>query len=618
MELATRNAAEMLAREQARWLADQGKTLGALEELADALELPVLPARIECYDISNFQGTNSVGEHGRLRGRQATDGGVPPLRDQDRRGPERRRAPPARSCAAASANAKPGDEGSRRGAPLGDAGPRDHRRRPVPGRRGEGRPRRAGPARPAAGRPGEGARGAGAPGPRRARCSCRRPRRPSTSSSGSATRRTGSRSPITAKLRAQGLGPIGVRRPARHRPAAPRRGPAADVRLGQASPRGPGRADRRRARASARRWPPGSRTASSPDRPLPTGAEFAAGTVPRLYHPPSCAEPAPILIAVIGLLALVIDFWPNLYLPGADGADSGAAMIETKLGPRPSGRAEGRVSRQSQRRQDADPRPTSRSSRQIIERRVNSTGVSEPVVVTSGTDRIVVEVPGVSDTAGDPEARRPDRQARLRAGAELRLRHRDGSRGPRQARSRASRCPRRAQPLFGGDQIDSANVEHGPAGQARAVELHPEVGRRQEPVRGLDDAPTSTSQFAIVLDNDRDLRAGHPERRSPAARSRSAAPARSAASPQKDAEDLVNVLRFGSLPFPVEELVERHDRPDARPGVPERAASSPAASRSCSCIFFMLIHYRLPGAVASFALLYYALVAVRRSSGSSR
>ena len=61
MTLATRNAAEMLAREQARWLADHGKTLGALEELASALELPVLPARIECYDISTFQGTNSVG-----------------------------------------------------------------------------------------------------------------------------------------------------------------------------------------------------------------------------------------------------------------------------------------------------------------------------------------------------------------------------------------------------------------------------------------------------------------------------------------------------------------------------------------------------------------------------
>jgi excinuclease ABC subunit C len=61
MALATRNAAETLAREQARWLADQGKTLAALEELAAALELPGPPYRIECYDISNVQGSDSVG-----------------------------------------------------------------------------------------------------------------------------------------------------------------------------------------------------------------------------------------------------------------------------------------------------------------------------------------------------------------------------------------------------------------------------------------------------------------------------------------------------------------------------------------------------------------------------
>jgi len=58
--LAERNAAETLAREQARWLADQGKTLAALEELATALHLVGPPLRIECYDISNFQGSESV------------------------------------------------------------------------------------------------------------------------------------------------------------------------------------------------------------------------------------------------------------------------------------------------------------------------------------------------------------------------------------------------------------------------------------------------------------------------------------------------------------------------------------------------------------------------------
>jgi excinuclease ABC subunit C len=72
LELATRNATETLAREHARWLADQGKTLVALEELAEALGLPGAPHRIECYDISNFQGAQSVGsmvvfEEGRPR-----------------------------------------------------------------------------------------------------------------------------------------------------------------------------------------------------------------------------------------------------------------------------------------------------------------------------------------------------------------------------------------------------------------------------------------------------------------------------------------------------------------------------------------------------------------------
>jgi excinuclease ABC subunit C len=61
MGLAARNAAETLAREQARWLADHGKTQAALEELAAALDVPGSPFRIECYDISNFQGAESVG-----------------------------------------------------------------------------------------------------------------------------------------------------------------------------------------------------------------------------------------------------------------------------------------------------------------------------------------------------------------------------------------------------------------------------------------------------------------------------------------------------------------------------------------------------------------------------
>ncbi len=72
MDLAARNAADTLGREQARWLADEGKTLAALEDLAGSLGLPTPPLRIECYDISTIQGTNTVGsmvvfEEGRPR-----------------------------------------------------------------------------------------------------------------------------------------------------------------------------------------------------------------------------------------------------------------------------------------------------------------------------------------------------------------------------------------------------------------------------------------------------------------------------------------------------------------------------------------------------------------------
>jgi excinuclease ABC subunit C len=41
-------------------MADKGKTLAALEELRDELDLPSAPRRIECYDISHTQGTNQV------------------------------------------------------------------------------------------------------------------------------------------------------------------------------------------------------------------------------------------------------------------------------------------------------------------------------------------------------------------------------------------------------------------------------------------------------------------------------------------------------------------------------------------------------------------------------
>ena len=61
VQTAVDNARESLQMARARWLADTGKARQALEQLQEELNLPSLPQRIECYDISNIQGAAAVG-----------------------------------------------------------------------------------------------------------------------------------------------------------------------------------------------------------------------------------------------------------------------------------------------------------------------------------------------------------------------------------------------------------------------------------------------------------------------------------------------------------------------------------------------------------------------------
>ena len=248
MVLATRNAGETLAREQARWLADHGKTLAALEELAEALGLPGPPSRIECYDISNFQGSESVGSMVVFEDGKPRSGEYRRFRIKTVTGANdfashqevlRRRF---RTVA--------GRGGGGRGGPaLGDAGPRHRRRGQGPGQRRQGGPRRAGPARPAAGRAGQGARGAVPARPLRARRAARHVAgpvpRPAAARRGAPLRDHLPPRPACASQRA-----LGVRRPARRRAEAQARA-AQGLRLDQAGARRAGRADRGRARDRA-------------------------------------------------------------------------------------------------------------------------------------------------------------------------------------------------------------------------------------------------------------------------------------------------------------------------------------------------------------------------------
>ncbi len=61
VQMAAENAVETLTALRAQWEADTNKQSTALAELQQALNLADPPNRIECYDISNTQGTAAVG-----------------------------------------------------------------------------------------------------------------------------------------------------------------------------------------------------------------------------------------------------------------------------------------------------------------------------------------------------------------------------------------------------------------------------------------------------------------------------------------------------------------------------------------------------------------------------
>jgi protein-export membrane protein SecD len=295
----------------------------------------------------------------------------------------------------------------------------------------------------------------------------------------------------------------------------------------------------------------------------------------------------PILILVIGLLALIVDFVPGLTLP--DSSDSGSRPIETKLGLDLQGGL--RVEYQAQQVGDKIPRQEDLEViRRIIENRVNATGVSEPVITTQGADRIVVELPGVSD---------PNSVRRL-VGQTGRLDF--VPLGTVQKQKDDVIDEKQFPPLFSGEQLDSAAIGSDQNGRRVVTFKLKELGAK---LFGDYTRDNVGKYFAIVLDG-RVISAPSINEAIPGGNVQISQPGLQGY-PLKEATDLVTVLQFGSLPFPVKEL--SNVTISATLGEEFFSQSLLAGAIGILLvILFMLIYYRLPGVVASFALVYYTLV----------
>jgi preprotein translocase subunit SecD len=234
-------------------------------------------------------------------------------------------------------------------------------------------------------------------------------------------------------------------------------------------------------------------------------------------------------------------------------------------------------------------------TRTIIENRVNSTGVAEPVVQTQGSDRVTVELPGATDKE----------QIRALVGRTGRL---DFVAVPDAfATQVAQGAPLPTgmdpTPMFSGDQISAARPGTDQQGlPAVDVELKPDGARIFDDFAAKNFTGTSGGiKFAIVLDGTVQSALGLNT-------NHFGGTAQIVGRfTTQEVSTLVTVLKFGSLPLEIREV--SFSNLSATLGQEFLTQTLLAGFIGIALVFaFMLIHYRLPGVVACVALLFYSMV----------
>ena len=226
--------------------------------------------------------------------------------------------------------------------------------------------------------------------------------------------------------------------------------------------------------------------------------------------------------------------------------------------------------------------------RSIIANRVDRTGVAEALVLVQGTDRIVVEMPGVQDAE----------QVRDLVGQTSRLDF--VPLGDTQASQGQVLDLEEFPPLFSGEQVDSAAIGADPNTNARVVTfvLKSEGAQLFEQYT----RDHTGEFFAIVLDGEV-ISAPEISRPIPGGRVQITSGLRRGF--LQEAQNLVTVLEFGSLRLI--EAGQHDDQPHARRRVPAAEPHRRSHRHRARSSRSWLSSTRY-GVVAAGALIYYALV----------
>ena len=305
----------------------------------------------------------------------------------------------------------------------------------------------------------------------------------------------------------------------------------------------------------------------------------------------------PILIVVIGVIALIVSFAPGLRLPDSTASDGQWRLIETKLGLDLEGGL--RVEYQALPKDGQNPTPESMGViKDIIENRVNTDRRVRTGRPRAGQRPGRRRAPRRVRRRQRPPPRRPDGPARLRAAP---------GRVPQNPPAPGTELPRDTYPpLFSGDQIQSAAIGQDPNGRL-AVDFKLKGG---SPTAGSElfaeyTTNHAASCFAITLD-ERVISA--PSINSPIVGGTVQITGGGLGGfPANEANELVTVLKFGSLPFPIDEVSS--EQITATLGDQFLSQTLLAGVIGIALVVaFMLLFYRLPGVVASFALVYYTIV----------